>query len=163
MSARQLRRQATTPKSPLINCPSCGTSVELSKYSQHAASPECAGYRAALHDSKDPKIQEKLRKEKDQAELVMKRQTWSQRNWHRLEESGFIQQFWAPSMITLCLLSWLVGYQTPSINFWFTVLIAPSLVAVLITLVFLDLPGKMSKFFDRLILRLLVRAQKKTK
>jgi hypothetical protein len=72
----------------------------------------------------------------------MKKQTWSERHFAMLGESDFIRQYWAPSMLALSLLSWMVGYTTPqgsgSAYFW-TFLAGPVMV---ITLIVLGFKGK---------------------
>jgi len=69
----------------------------------------------------------------------MKKQTWSERHFALLGESDFIRQYWAPSMLALALLSWLVGYTTPqgsgSTYFW-TFLAGPVMVIVMIVVGF---------------------------
>lgn len=137
MSVKDLRKRAT--EGPRATCPSCGKNlpvVELTS-GRHAAS--CQGIKQAVKDAENSTLQKRLRAEHDQSKIVMKKQTWSERHFDLLGESNFIRQYWAPSMLALALLSWLVGYTTPqgsgSTYFW-TFLAGPVLVIVMIVLGF---------------------------
>lgn len=137
MSLKQQRKKATS--GPRANCPSCGANVAVFELTSGSHAASCSGVRQAIKDAEDAGVQKRLRGEHDQRKLVMKKQTWSERHFELLGESNFIRQYWAPSMLALALLSWLVGYTTPqgsgSTYFW-TFLAGPVLVIVMIVLGF---------------------------
>jgi hypothetical protein len=138
MSLKELRKRAT--EGPRATCPACGKNLPLVELTsgRHVAS-DCAPFKQASLEAKNPRLQERLQKEHDQSQIVMKRQTWSERHFDMLGESNFIRQYWAPSMLALALLSWLVGYTTPqgsgSTYFW-TFLAGPLMTITMITLGF---------------------------
>jgi hypothetical protein len=141
MSLKDLRKRAA--EGPRSTCPACGKNLPVSELTsgRHVAN-DCAPFKQAALDAKNPRLQERLRKEHDQSQIVMKRQTWSERHFDMLGESNFIRQYWAPSMLALALLSWLVGYTTPqgsgSTYFW-TFLAGP---VMTITMIALGFKGK---------------------
>lgn len=137
MSLKELRKRAT--EGPRSTCPACGKNVPVSELmsGRHAAN-DCAPFKQAIKDAEIPKFQKELQKEHSQARLVMKRQTWSERHFDLLGESNFMRQYWAPSVITLCILSWTIGYITPQgsgSTYFITFLSGPIMAAVLIILV----------------------------
>ncbi len=138
MSLKELRKRAT--EGPRATCPACGKNLPLIDLTsgRHVAN-DCAPFKQSALDANNPRLQERLQKEHDQRRIVMKRQTWSERHFDMLGESNFIRQYWAPSMLALALLSWLVGYTTPqgsgSTYFW-TFTAGPVMVIALIVLGF---------------------------
>lgn len=137
MSLKDLRKKATS--GARANCPSCGANVAILELTNGTHAASCPGVRQAIQDARNSSVQKRLQQQHDQAKFVMKRQTWSERHFELLGESNFIRQYWAPSMLALALLSWLVGYTTPqgsgSTYFW-TFLAGPVMVIVMIVLGF---------------------------
>jgi hypothetical protein len=138
LSLKEMRKRATD--GPRATCPACGKNVALLEITsgRHVAN-DCAPFKQSALDANNPRLQERLKKDHDQSKLVMKRQTWSERHFEMLGESNFIRQYWAPSMLALALLSWLVGYTTPQgsgSTYFITFLAGPIMVMTMIVLGF---------------------------
>jgi hypothetical protein len=138
LTLKDLRKRAT--EGARATCPACGKNVPAVELTsgRHVAN-DCAPFRQAALDAKNPRLQERLKQQHDQSKLVMKKQTWSERHFAMLGESDFIRQYWAPSMLALSLLSWLVGYTTPQGSgdtYFITFLAGPVMTVTLIVLAF---------------------------
>lgn len=137
MSLKDLRKKATS--GPRANCPSCGANVAILELTNGVHAASCPGVKQAIQDARSSSVQKRLQDQHNQAKIVMKKQTWSERHFDMLGESNFIRQYWAPSMLALALLSWLVGYTTPQgsgSTYFITFLSGPIFVVVMIYLGF---------------------------
>jgi hypothetical protein len=136
MSLKQLRKQATSPK---IQCPACGMEVPLREIGYHHA--KCPAWTAAKNDALNPK-------HKKQSDIVMIKQSLSERWAPAILDSDWLRRHWIPSLCAFLFATWLVGYTQPqdSSNFW-TIAIVPAIVGVaLVGLTILDKRGMVKRW-----------------
>ncbi len=130
----------------MMTCPACGKTVEARFIFTGRHNRECQPFVTALKDAQPGSFQEKRRAELRQDQLALKGRTFSERYADLVLQADFIRKWWIPSTLTLMLMSWLVGYQTPNFGYWPTMLSIPAIGFFCLALFF---NGKLRSLFRR--------------
>jgi hypothetical protein len=133
-------------KGKMMECPSCGRTVQQRDIFTGRHARICPGVQRALEDAKPGSFQDKKKQELQQEALVTKGMTFSERYADFVLQADFVRKWWLPSWLTTMLLSWLVGYDTPGYTYWFTIAVNP-LIAFLCMMLFFN--GRVRKLFRR--------------
>jgi hypothetical protein len=118
--------QQIPQKGKLMACPACGKTVEQRDIFTGRHNRSCEPFVQALKDSQPGSFQEKRKSELRQDELAKKGMTFSERWADFVLQADFVRKRWVAAWLSTMLLSWLVGYQTPSFGFWPTMLSIPA-------------------------------------
>lgn len=105
-------------------CPACGKTINVQDQAKHVVR-DCKPFEAARSDAKNPTSQSRLRQQTRQDILVRKGQSFSEKYSENVLDSPFMRRHWLFVSVSTSLLCWLVGYETPSYNYAFTIIVAP--------------------------------------
>jgi hypothetical protein len=141
-----MSRQIPEKSRQMMTCPACGKTVEARDIFTGRHNRVCQPYVKALEESQPGSFQEKRKAELRQDQLAQRGMTFSERWADFVLQADFVRKWWIPSLTTLMLLSWLVGYQTPSFGYWPTMLSIPAIALTCLTLFF---NKKMRSLFRR--------------
>jgi Ca2+-dependent lipid-binding protein len=138
--------QQMPEKGKYIDCPACGQTVEQRDVFTGKHTRVCKPFVQALQDAQPGSFQKKREAEMRQEDLVRKNMTFSERYADVVLQADFVRKWWLPSWLTSMLLSWLVGYGTPTYSYWFTLAMIP---VISFTCMMLFFNGKVRKLFKK--------------
>lgn len=113
-------------KGHMTLCPACGKTVSTRDiFTGKHTRTDCHPFQQALKDSQPGAVQQRLKSQLRQDELVKRTQTFSEK-WAWVLETDFVRKHWGWMSLATNLLSWLVGYQTPNFGFFWTMITIPT-------------------------------------